>query len=189
MATPAAGRRERRLYSQRSAGQPCGARVPAWRRGCSRFSMAGNSSDESASSDPVIKLVAATKAARACLDGRSELTVRTFPFNAGRESRVASNGKPARIEQRLGIAAALNDVHLLEPPWADILHISREHFAIEYTDNQFFLVDRCSACGTFVAGTRVGGNRTGGRIEIESGDELIVGTETSPFVFRFEIVP
>ncbi len=68
------------------------------------------------------------------------------------------------------------------------MQISREHFAIEYADDQFLLIDPGSVCGTIVAGKQVGGNLTGGQTELRSGDELIVGTDESPYVFRFEIV-
>ena len=94
---------------------------------------------------------------------------------------------PVLIELRLGAAPELNDLYLLEPSWEDLLHISREHFAVEHAEHQFFLIDRCSACGTIVAGTQVGGDRTGGRTELRSGDEIIVGTDTSPYVFRFDV--
>jgi len=77
----------------------------------------------------------------------------------------------------------------MERSWADSLNISREHFAIECAGSQFVLVDLGSACGTIVAGTPVGGGRTGGRTELRSGDEIVVGTDTSPYLFRFKILP
>ena len=141
------------------------------------------------SSPSVAALVATTKEARRALDGRHEVRVMTLPFKVGRQRRGAASADPALSERRLSTAPELNDLYLLEPTWADFLYISREHFAIEYTDNQFFLVDRGSVCGTIVAGKRVGGEGTGGRTELRSGDELIVGTDESPYVFRFEIVP
>ena len=140
------------------------------------------------SSSPVAVLVAVTKEATLALGGRREVRVRQFPFKVGRESRVTLSVKPAH-ERRGGTAPQLNDLSLVDPTRADVLHISREHFVIEYTDNQFFLVDRGSVCGTLVAGRQVGGDRTGGRTELRSGDEIIVGTDASPYVFRFEIVP
>ncbi len=94
---------------------------------------------------------------------------------------------PAPEEARSATAPQLNDLYLVDPTRADVLHISREHFVIEYTDNQFFLVDRGSVCGTLVAGQQVGRGRAGGRTELRSGDEIIVGTDASPYVFRFEI--
>ncbi len=142
-----------------------------------------------ASSSPVAALVATTKEARRALDAPHEVRVMTFPFKVGRESRVAAPADPALIELRLGASPQLNDVYLVEPTWADVLQISREHFPIEHADNQFFLADRGSACGTIVAGTRIGGHQKGGRTELRDGDEVIVGTNKSPYVFRFEIVP
>ena len=138
---------------------------------------------------PVAVLVATTGDAKAALGGQRELRLASFPFKAGRESRYKEARKPVHVELRRGTAPQLNDVYLLEPPWADLLHISREHFAIEWVNARFFLVDRGSACGTIVAGRGVGGNRTGGRVELHNGDEIIVGTDTSPYVFRFEVRP
>lgn len=144
--------------------------------------------DESSDSTATVAvLVATTRDARASLSGRREVLLSSFPFKVGRESRNRAISQPVHIELRLSVAPQLNDVYLLEPSWADILHISREHFAIEYVGQQFFVVDRESACGTIVAGKVVGGNRTGGRVELRSGDEIVVGTDTSPYVFRFEI--
>lgn len=135
----------------------------------------------------VATLVATTREAGLALGGRHEVRVTRFPFKVGRECRLAALVDPSLTERRLGNAPQLNDVYLVEPTAAGLSHVSREHFAIEYAVDQFVLVDRGSACGTIVAGKQVGGNRTGGRTELRSGDELIVGTDGSPYVFRFEI--
>ena len=135
---------------------------------------------------PVALLVATTDEARHSLGDKSTLRIATFPYRVGRESRVASSAPSRSADLRLGVAPQLNDIYLLDP-WRKHLQISHEHFAIEYTADGFFLLDRGSACGTIVAGRHVGGDRTGGRTELRSGDEIVVGTDTSPFVFRFEI--
>ena len=132
-------------------------------------------------------LVAVTKETKLALGDQHEVRVAQLPFKIGRESRVASPVNRILVELRLRVAPQLNDLYLVEPQGVDALQISREHFAIEYADDRFFLIDRGSACGTIVAGKKVGGNRTGGRTELRSGDELIVGTDKSPYVFRFEI--
>ena len=141
------------------------------------------------SSSPIAVLVAITREARLALGGQDEVRVIRFPFNVGRECRVSPPASPVLVELRLGIAPQVNDLYLLEPTSPGVLQISREHFVITYAVNQFFLIDRGSACGTIVAGTQVGGNRTGGQAGLCSGDEIIVGTDTSPYVFRFELVP
>jgi hypothetical protein len=154
--------------------------------------IAGAAGHESViSSSPVATaatVTATTREARLALGGRREVRVTHFPFKVGRDSRLADFAVPPQIERRLGNSPQANDVYLVEPTLSGFLHISREHFAIESADNQFFLVDRGSACGTIVAGKQVGGKRNGGRTELRSGDELIVGTDGSPYVFRFEIV-
>ena len=91
-------------------------------------------------------------------------------------------------EQRLGEAVPLNDVYLLEDA-SNTLQISVTHFAIEYVDGLFSRTDRGSCCGTSVAGARIGGHRKGGRVQLREGDEVILGTRRSPYIFRFRIAP
>ena len=147
-----------------------------------------NRNEPAVSSSQVAVLVAVTKEATLALGGQREARVTQFLFKVGRESRVAPPAKPARTELRLGADPQLNDLYLVEPAAADLQQISREHFAIEYTDDQFFLIDRGSVNGTIVAGKRIGGNRTKGRAELRRGDQIIVGKDGSPYVFRFEIM-
>ncbi len=141
------------------------------------------------SASSVATLVAVTNEAKLALGSQREVLVTHFPFKVGRESRVAPPTNPAIVELRLSTAPESNDAYLVERAGAHLLQISREHFAIEYASDQFFLVDRGSACGTIVAGTRIGGHHKGGRTELRDGDQVIVGTYKSPYVFRFEIVP
>jgi hypothetical protein len=125
--------------------------------------------------------VALTGDAEHALGGTREVSLTHFPFNVGRRRRSRRSD--------VSETASEDGNHLLlsERPEATSLHISGEHFSVEYLDGRFFIVDRESACGVTVAGERVGGNRVGGRAEIRDGDELVVGTPTSPFVFRFEV--
>ena len=119
------------------------------------------------------------------------MRVDRFPFNVGRECRspLADERLSARVlEKRRGETPQLNDVYLLDHASKD-LNISAVHFVIECIDGRFFLTDRCSACGTIVAGTRIGGDRNGGRVELRDGDEVVVGTSRSPYIFRFSVAP
>ena len=137
----------------------------------------------------VVSFVADTPEAERALCGR-EIRVTHFPFKVGRECRAANSDRtrPLGLRQpRLGVAPQVNDVYLIEPPYADIFYISREHFAIECVGDRFFLTDRGSACGTIVAGKQVGGNRIGGRTELRSDDEIILGTYEAGYVFRFKV--
>ena len=134
-------------------------------------------------------LVAATPEAERALGNRREVRFTDFPFRVGRENRTAAVPRTTLTELRLGTKPEINDLYLIEPSWIDLVQISRKHFAIEHIDNKFFLVDCGSVCGTTVAGTRVGGNGTGGRTELRSGDLIVVGSESSEYVFRFEVAP
>lgn len=135
----------------------------------------------------IATLVAVTKEAERALGGERQVPITRFPFKVGRESRTAGTAKAPITELRLGVASDLNDIYLVEPAWSDLLQISREHFAIEAEGNEFYLIDRGSVCGTIVAGKRIGGNRQGGRTPIRTGDLIIVGTENSDYVFRFDV--
>jgi hypothetical protein len=141
-----------------------------------------------ATSPAVAALVAVTDEAKRALGDRRDVRIGKLPFKVGRESRSRKRAaKSPTIEQRLGVASQVNDVYLMEPLWADLLHISREHFSIEREGDQFFVRDRGSVCGTMVGGTHIGGHRTGGRAELRDGDLITVGTSSSDYVFRFEI--
>ena len=137
--------------------------------------------------DSVATLVALTQEAERALGGDGEVRITRFPFKIGRESHSRNSASEWERERHV-VDPILNDVCLIEPrSEASLLHISREHFAIEYVDNEFFLVDRGSACGTIVAGRWIGGDRAGGRTELQHGDLVVVGTARSPYVFRFEL--
>jgi len=131
--------------------------------------------------------VAVTEEAVRALGGTRELRLTQFPFRVGRERRsfLVDDRLPADVPQRRhGAAPPVNDAYLLEDSSGG-LHISGAHFAIECIAERYFLVDRGSACGTMVAGDLIGGNRKGGRTELRDGDEVIVGTGRSRYIFRF----
>lgn len=141
-----------------------------------------------ATSPAVAALVPVTDEAKRALGDKRDIRIGRFPFKIGRESRSRkSAAKPHAMELRLGVAPQVNDIYLREPPWADLLHVSREHFSIEREGDQFFVRDRRSVCGTTVGETHIGGRRTGGRAELRDGDLITVGTSGSDYVFRFEI--
>ncbi len=140
---------------------------------------------------PEATLVATTEEARRALGGAGEVRVAQGSLSVGRDRRspLDDAGLPTEMrEQRLDEAQPLNDVYLLEHQ-SRASHISGAHFVIEYTDGLFYLTDRGSACGTIVAGRRIGGHQKGGRTELRDGDEVIVGTHKSPYVFRFRVAP
>ena len=137
-----------------------------------------------------VRLAAVTEEARYALGGAREARITQFPFRVGRDRRSPTSGDrlPVDVKQRRkGAAPAANSVYLQETG-SRHLHISAAHFEIECVGSRFFLVDRGSACGTIVAGTRVGGRRQGGRTELRDGDEVIVGTGRSRYVFQFRVV-
>ncbi len=127
-------------------------------------------------------LVALTPDARDALHGEQRVIER-FPFKVGRESRLSTQ-KPWRSPERRVVGVAqLNDLYIIEP--GEMVNVSREHFAIEHEGDRFVLTDRGSTCGTLVEGRPVGGDRKGGRVDLRDQDVIIVGTASSPFVFKF----
>jgi hypothetical protein len=137
---------------------------------------------------PTARLLALTDEARCAIDGEW-LALRRFPFKVGRESRSAARRIASAVERRLGLAPQLNDLYIEESPLSQFMHISLEHFLIEYDAGRgrFFLTDRGSVCGTVVNGRMVGGNRAGGRIELPDRATIVIGTLASPFAFKFRL--
>jgi len=69
----------------------------------------------------------------------------------------------------------------------DSLHISREHFRIDWINGRLIVVDRGSHSGTIVAGKRIGIGQPTDDVEVLDGDTIVVGHSNSPYVFRFQI--
>ena len=140
---------------------------------------------ESDSNAGTCYLVAGTDQAKAALGG-SEVEITRLPFRVGRESRGFSmSRKGLMVERRRPGASPSNDLYLVES--GEVMHISRNHFQIEEEDGGYALVDRGSTCGTIVGGETVGGGNRGGRIRLPGGASILVGTESSPYLFTFEI--
>jgi hypothetical protein len=136
---------------------------------------------------PQAVLIAMTPEAQAALGDRKEIRIHHFPFKVGRESRLGTmNRIKNELERRLGGAPQLNYLYLLDPQ-SPLLHISREHFLIDWIDERFVLIDRESACGTRVAGKALGVDGPDQYADLNDGDTIVVGSAHSPFVFQFRI--
>ena len=129
-----------------------------------------------------VALVGLTSEASGALAGTRTLITR-LPYRVGRESRRVLTKLAMSIERRLGTAPPLNDLYIEEK--GQQVHVSREHFLIDASEEGFFLLDRGSACGTLVNGVLVGGSRKGGRVALDNGATIIAGSAASPFVFQF----
>lgn len=136
---------------------------------------------------PVARLIALTDEAVHALGGIPEVPISVFPARVGRERRSTESGAPMAEDLRGGNALPLNDLFLGELPDSGSHHISTTHFEILHADGRFFLVDRGSSCGTIVAGTRIGGHRAGGTAELHHGDQIVIGTTRSRYIFRFAV--
>lgn len=134
-------------------------------------------------------LVAVTEQARAALGGLREIRITPFPFKVGREQRVnAMQRIQDAIERRIGGLPPVNDLFLLEPI-SDSLQISRLHFKITHGDGRYLLEDRQSTCGTIVNGQRLGGDGNPAAALLTHSALIVVGSQNSPYVFRFELRP
>lgn len=128
-----------------------------------------------------------TPEARAAVGGK-DVVVNRFPFRVGRESRLGLiRGTLRVIERRKLDHPPNNDLYLIDERRP--LQVSREHFQIERSaDGGYELVDRDSACGTIVGNQNVGGGDSGGRCALVHGNVIVVGTDQSPYAFKF-VVP
>ena len=119
--------------------------------------------------------------------GGAELELKELPFRVGRESRKYDTPEKKALfaDKRSPANKPNNDLYLVEE--TELLNVSREHFQIDRADGGFVLQDRGSTLGTIVEGRTVGGENAGGRVVLRDGDVIIVGSPTSPYVFKFRI--
>ena len=124
------------------------------------------------------RLVALTAEAQDALGGVPAAVISRFPAMVGRRRSTESADTHVQAETTL---------FLLDGADHHAHYISREHFAIEYDAGRFSVVDLRSTCGTIVAGRRIGGNHEGGQGELRDQDEIVIGTASSRYAFRFEV--
>ena len=125
--------------------------------------------------------------------GESAIEVDPLPFKVGRgELRRAAalmGGIKKRMEQVFRTAdfddGAAPGLMFELPEREQSRFVSREHFEIVESKNGYDLVDLGSSLGTIVDGELIGGKRTGGRVKLEDGSLIIVGSHHSGFIFRF----
>ena len=122
-----------------------------------------------------------TPESKSCL-GTNLIRLYPLPFRVGRESRTHFM-KGFMNSKRKSNTPPNNELYL--PETNHRLNVSREHFLIEQRNEEFYLVDRGSTCGTLVEGVRIGGDKKGGELKLQDGDVIIVGTSESPHSFKF----
>jgi hypothetical protein len=130
-------------------------------------------------------LVALTDQARQSI-GADSIALKRLPFRVGREARLAPATPQAR-ERRKGLVPPTNDIYLVECDPHERFQISRQHFQIERRGTGYVVVDRGSDRGTVVGGTCIGGQGSGGAAPLHDLDVIIVGSDTSPFLFTFRL--
>ncbi|WP_161595144.1 FHA domain-containing protein [Mariprofundus erugo] len=117
------------------------------------------------------------------------ICIRAFPFRVGRESRVRMSGSHERIMERPRFhgRGPNNDFYLIDA--GHPLNISREHFQLECLHGGGYrLLDRGSACGISVNGRHLAGHDRGGEAALADGDVITVGSESSPYIYRFIVL-
>ena len=128
-------------------------------------------------------LVALTEPGKLALDG-ADYAIKEFPYRVGRESRKYDTPEKKALFAGLRLSAK-SDLYLVEE--SELINVSREHFQIDRGEGGYVLQDRGSTLGTIVEGRTVGGGNAGGRVVLRDGDVIIVGSPTSPYVFKFRI--
>ncbi len=102
------------------------------------------------------------------LDG-GEMKINKFPFKVGRKHE----------SEEIDVLSD-NDLYLQDmPPF----NVSRNHLQVDKVDGRYVIIDRGSRLGTIVNGQR---------IDVQSAlnkgeNEIIIGKQTSPFIFKIEI--
>lgn len=116
------------------------------------------------------------------------VVIHAFPFRIGRESRVRrAGGEIERIDRpKLGGHQPNNDLYLVDR--GKRLNISREHLQIEKDENGYVLVDKGSACGTWIDGATIGGIDSGGKGTLKDGDIIAIGIARTPYLYKFIVL-
>ena len=131
-------------------------------------------------------LIALTEASEFAFRGKS-VVIDRWPFRVGRERRSLNGnaGGNGDVERRQAETQPTTGLFLRDPHRRKF--VSRSHLQLEREGDRFYLVDLKSACGTWVGGREIGGKRRGGRTELSSGEEIVIGGKKSPFRLRFEL--
>jgi pSer/pThr/pTyr-binding forkhead associated (FHA) protein len=113
------------------------------------------------------------------------ISILSFPFRVGRESRVmVINNTVHRVERpTLHGSAPNNDIYLMDA--GQMLQISREHFRIDQTADGYLLTDRGSKCGLAVNGKRIGAETGIMSVTLNDGDVIAIGNRTTPYLYTF----
>ncbi len=120
-----------------------------------------------------LTITGATEQARAQL-GNSDLVIRNFPFKIGRNN-TPSQGK---IHPNNGL--------LIED--SEPYTVSRNHLMINAYNNEYYVLDTGSRLGTIVNGETIGHKTSRYKANLHAGENsLVVGSETSPFVFTITL--
>ena len=131
-------------------------------------------------------LIALTEASELTFGGKS-VVIDRWPFRVGRDQRARNGnvGGNGDVERRRADVHPTEGLFLYDPHRRKF--VSRTHFQLEKEGDRYFLVDRESACGTWVGGRPIGGKRRGGRTTLNPGEEIAIGGKKSPFRLRFEL--
>ena len=135
-------------------------------------------------SAPILRPLTST--AREALQAE-EVRLDSMPYRVGRESRYGLvRGQWRSLERRQLVGTPNNELYLIDT--GDVLNVSREHFLIERDDDgNYTLVDRESTCGTIVDDVGLGSETGQDRCPLHDGSTIVVGTEESPFSYKFVI--
>lgn len=126
----------------------------------------------------------ATNSIKKKCDKQNLIPIFSFPFSMGREARMQYIDGEIIINERHKLGhEPNNDIYLIDDE--QFLQISREHCKIIEKNEDYFLIDRGSACGCNVNGYQIGGNDCSGELPLCDGDILTLGTDESLYQFKF----
>ncbi len=91
---------------------------------------------------------------------RNGLTIDHFPFRVG---RISMKDEPGPLD--------VNNLYLTD---SVPFNVSRNHFLIDRTHNDFVIIDRGSYLGTVVNGEHIGGNRSIAEATLKEGENEVI---------------
>ena len=131
------------------------------------------------------------EATSAIVKGSSQndyISMMTFPFKVGRESRLGESDTGIFLKLRLIASSSKpsNDIYLVNN--SREIQISKEHFQIEKHKDCYLLKDRGSTNGMTINGITYGGKKKIFEQELKDGDIIKIGNEKSNLKYQFLVL-
>jgi pSer/pThr/pTyr-binding forkhead associated (FHA) protein len=117
------------------------------------------------------------------------IPISNFPFKVGRESRMGESERGLFVKFRImtNHLKPNNDIYLIDNN-EHHMEISKEHFVIENTENEFSIMDRNSTMGTKLNNIEIGKEKSRFSHILKDGDIIKIGSNHSKYEYQFLVL-